>query len=201
MSTALHNMGAHPGSDMTIYYTVNTASMPYLDTFREELEVPSLEVNQNWTSQEQVLPISLQSTPFDNKLPKAPGTLKGLVQQYRQKSQTLDKSHQNKTKSKFFDNIAIDIFFHSSYYFYASGSCNYTHYMQTCKTKSFINRNCFSVSKTSRSSGNQSDKTALYSTMVCNCSIDYDDNITYCIHLPNHSEMYYILREDFIQTQ
>ena len=46
----------------------------------------------------------------DNKLLKAPGTLKGLVQQYRQKSLTLDKSHENKTKQKFFDNIAIDIF-------------------------------------------------------------------------------------------
>ena len=80
--------------------------MPYLDTFKEKLEVPSLEVNQSWTTQEQVLPISLQSTPFDNKLLKAPGTLKGLVQQYRQKSQT----HENKTKNKFFDNIEIDIF-------------------------------------------------------------------------------------------
>ena len=97
-------------SDMTIYYTVNTAFMPYLDTFKEKPEVPSLEVNLNWTTQEQVLPISLQSTPFDNKLLNAPGTLKGLVQQYRQKSQTLDNTHENKTKHKFFDNIAIDIF-------------------------------------------------------------------------------------------
>ena len=46
--------------------------MPYLDTFKQKLEVPSLEVNQNWTTQGQVLPISLQSTPFDNKLLKAP---------------------------------------------------------------------------------------------------------------------------------
>ena len=84
--------------------------MPYLDTFKEKPELPSLEVNQNWTTQEQVLPISLQSTPFDNKLLKAPGTLKGLVQQYRQKSQALDNTHENKTKNKFFDNIAIDIF-------------------------------------------------------------------------------------------
>ena len=84
--------------------------MPYLDTFKEKLEVPILEVNQNWTTQEQVLPISSQSTPFDNKLLKVPGTLKGLVQQYRQKSQTLDNTHKNKTKNKFFDNIAIDIF-------------------------------------------------------------------------------------------
>ena len=46
---------------------------------------------------------------FDDKLLKAPGTLKGLAQQYRQKVQTL-KVHKSKTKNKFFDNIAIDIF-------------------------------------------------------------------------------------------
>ena len=67
-------------------------------------------MNQIWTTQEQVLPISLQSTPFDNKLLKAPGTLKGLVQQYSQKNQTLHNTHENKTKNKFFDNVAIDIF-------------------------------------------------------------------------------------------
>ena len=70
----LESIATCPGkqSDMTIYYTVNTAFMPYLDNFREEPEVPSLEMNQNWTTKEQVLPISLQSTPFDNKLLKAP---------------------------------------------------------------------------------------------------------------------------------
>ena len=96
----MESIATCPGkqSDMTIYYTVNTAFMPYLDTFREEMETPSLEVNQNWTTQEQVLPISLQSTPFDNKLLTAPGTLKGLVQQYKQKTQTTDKSQESKIK-------------------------------------------------------------------------------------------------------
>ena len=108
----LESIATCPGkqSDMTIYYIVNTAFMPYLDNFREEPEVPSLEMNQNWTTQEQVFPISLQSTPFDNKLLRAPGTLKGLVQQYRQKSPTLEKSCENKTIQNFFDNIAIHIF-------------------------------------------------------------------------------------------
>ena len=78
----LESIATCPGkqSDMTIYYTVNTAFIPYLDTFKEELELPSLEVNQNRTTQKQVLPISLQATPFDDKLLKAPGTLKELVQ-------------------------------------------------------------------------------------------------------------------------
>ena len=47
------------------------------------MRISSLEVNQNWMTQEQILPISLQSTPFDNKLLKVPETLKGLVQKYR----------------------------------------------------------------------------------------------------------------------
>ena len=84
--------------------------MPYLDTFKEQLELSRLEVNQNWTTQEQVLPISLWSSPFDDKLLKTPETLKGLVQQYRQKSQTLDNVAESRTKNKFFDNVAIDIF-------------------------------------------------------------------------------------------
>ena len=69
----LESIATCPGkqSDMTIYYTVNTAFMPYLDTFKEELELPRLEINQNWTMQKQVLPISLQATPFDSKLLKA----------------------------------------------------------------------------------------------------------------------------------
>ena len=66
-------------------------------------------MNQNWTTQEQILPISLQPTPFDNKLLKAPETLNGLVQQYRQKNQ-IQKLQESKTKINFFDNIVIDIF-------------------------------------------------------------------------------------------
>ena len=107
----LESIAACPGkqSDITMYYTVNTAFMHYIDNFKEQLEISSLDVNQNWTTQEQILPIFLQSIPFYNKLLKAPGTLKGLVQQYRQKGQT-SKVHESKTKNKFFDNIAIDIF-------------------------------------------------------------------------------------------
>ena len=125
----LESIATCPGkqSNMTIYYRVNTAIMPYLDTFKEDLELPSLELNQNWTTQKQVLPISLQATPFDSKLLKAPGTLKGLVQQYKQKTQMLDKAQENKPKNEFFDNIAVDIFlFCSHYYFHVSSNSNHT---------------------------------------------------------------------------
>ena len=99
---------------MTIYYTVNTAFMPYLDTFKKDLELPCLEINQNWTTQKKVLPISLQATSFDSKLLNAPKTLKGMVQQYKQKSKMLDKTPEDKPKDDFFDNIAIDIFLFSA---------------------------------------------------------------------------------------
>ena len=128
----LESIAMCPGkqSDMTIYYTVNTAFIPCLDTFREELELPSLEVNQNWTTQKQVLPILLQATPFDIKLLKAPGTLKGLVQQYKQKSKMLDEAQNDKPKNEFFDNIAVDIFSICSHCnFHANSSSNHTSYM------------------------------------------------------------------------
>ena len=112
----LESIAMCPGkqSDMTIYYTVNTAFMPYLDTFKEDLELPSLEINQNWTTQIQVLPILLQATPFNSKLLNAPKTLKGMVQQYKLKSRMLDKTREDKPKNDFFDNIAIDIFLFSA---------------------------------------------------------------------------------------
>ena len=71
--------------------------MHYLDNFKEQLEISSLDVNQNWTTQEQILPISLQPTPLDNKLLKASETLKGMVQEYRQKGQT-QKIQENKNQ-------------------------------------------------------------------------------------------------------
>ena len=77
----LELIDACPGeqSDMTMYYTVNTTFMHYLDNFKEQLEISSLDVNQNLTTQEQILPVFLQSNPFDYKLLKAPETLQGLV--------------------------------------------------------------------------------------------------------------------------
>ena len=98
----LESIAACPGkqSDMTMYYTVNTALIHYIDYFKEQLEISNLEGNQNWTTQEQILPISLLPPPFDNKLLKAPETLNGLVQQYRQKNQ-IQKLQESKTKINF----------------------------------------------------------------------------------------------------
>ena len=153
----LESIATCPGkqSDMTIYYTVNTAFMPYLDTFKEELELASLEVNQTWTTQKQVLPISLQATPFDSKLLKAPETLKGMVQQYKQKSKMLDKSWEDKPKDDFFDNVAIDIFLFAAAIISMLAVIAIIHLMcRHSKLKALLTGVVFSASKSSRGSGN-----------------------------------------------
>ena len=69
-------------SALSMYYTVNSAFMHYFDTLTDDLET---HISQNWTTQEQVFPISLQTFEFDSKLLKAPKTLKDLLYQYKQK--------------------------------------------------------------------------------------------------------------------
>ena len=155
----LESIATCPGkqSDMTIYYTVNTAFMPYLDTFKEELELPrlELEINQNWTTQKQVLPISLQATPFDNKSLQAPKTLNGLVQQYKQKNKILDEAWNDKPKNDFFDNIAIDIFLFAAAIISMLTVIAIIHLVcRHSKIESFSEWNCFSASKSSRGSSN-----------------------------------------------
>ena len=70
-----------------MYYIVNTAFMHYFDSLTDTLET---HISENWTTQEQVFPISLQTFEFDSKLMKVPQTLKDLVYQYKQKGQILN---------------------------------------------------------------------------------------------------------------
>ena len=60
----LESIAACPSKEtaMTMYYAINTAFMHYLENFKEDLYLPNLDMNQNWTTQEQVFPISLQSS-------------------------------------------------------------------------------------------------------------------------------------------
>ena len=51
---------------------------------------------QNWTTEQQVFPIVLQTSEFNTKLFKAPKTLKDLVRQH--KGQMLEKSKNNDNK-------------------------------------------------------------------------------------------------------
>ena len=112
----LESIAACPGkqSALAMYYTVNTAFMQYFDSLKEDLEITELDayISKNWTTQEQVIPISLQTLEIDSKLLKASEMLKDLIQQYKQKRQALSKENKNKndTKRSFFNNIMMDIF-------------------------------------------------------------------------------------------
>ena len=62
----LESIAACPGkqSALTMYYTVNTAFMHYFESMIENSEIENLDIHisQDWTTQEQVLPISLQTS-------------------------------------------------------------------------------------------------------------------------------------------
>ena len=105
----LESITACPGkqSALTMYYTVNTVFMHYFDSLTDDLET---HISQNWTMQEQVLPISLQMFEFDSKLLKAPKTLMDLVYQYQQKRQILNKRENNNSKHSFYNNLIMDVF-------------------------------------------------------------------------------------------
>ena len=105
----LESIAACPGkqSALTVYYTVNMVFLHYFDSLTENLEI---HISPNWTTQEQMFPISLQTSEFDSKLLKAPKTLKDLVHQHNQKGQILHKINKSDTKHSIFDNIIMDIF-------------------------------------------------------------------------------------------
>ena len=94
-------------------FMVNTAFVNYLDNLTETLQFPIL---LNWTTHEQTLLISLQSSDFNTDLLKAPKTLKDFVHQFWHKKEIFDlqERHYNgldlADKNSHFNNYTIDIF-------------------------------------------------------------------------------------------
>ena len=74
------------------------------------MENLDIQISQNWTTQELVFPISLQTSEFDSELLKAPKTLKDLIHQHKEKKQILNKINKSDTEHSIFDNIIMDIF-------------------------------------------------------------------------------------------
>ena len=66
------------------------------------------------TTQEHILPISLESDDFDKELLTAPETLRGLVEKYKKKKLNFDKQHEILDKE---EDIVIEtsIFNHSAF--------------------------------------------------------------------------------------
>ena len=78
-------------ADLTMYFTINLAFVNYLEGAVESLHS---EVLTNWTTQEQVLSLSIENFNFDPKLFSAPQTMKGFVTQYKYKMEIRDKQNQ-----------------------------------------------------------------------------------------------------------
>ena len=68
--------GPETKTDLEMHFTVNLAFVNYFKNMMEELGKPIL---QNWTTQKQILQISLKTFEIDPKLINAPKTLRELV--------------------------------------------------------------------------------------------------------------------------
>ena len=78
-------------ADLTMYFTEDLAFVNYLEGAVENL---CSEVLTNWTTQEQVLPLSIDSFDFDPKLLYAPQTMKDFITQYKYRKEITDKQNQ-----------------------------------------------------------------------------------------------------------
>ena len=102
--------------DLEMNFVANTAFLNYFDKLINALDIPDFH---NITRQEHILPISLESNDFDEKLLSAPKMLRELVERYKQKNISFHKQHKildnEKEDNSFigtsiFDHLAFDIF-------------------------------------------------------------------------------------------
>ena len=92
----------------------NTAFLNYFEGLIDTLEAPFLH---NVTTQEHMLPISLESDDFDKELLAAPEMLRELAENYKRKKLNFDKQHEKldleedfEKGTSNFDHIASNIF-------------------------------------------------------------------------------------------
>ena len=89
------------GADLEMYFIANTALLNYFEELIDTLKVLFLHI---LTTQEHILPISLESDDFDKELLAAPETLRELVENYKKKRLNFDRQHETLDKE---DNIII----------------------------------------------------------------------------------------------
>ena len=91
----LESLAAYEGSetktDLEMHFTLNLAFVNYFDDMMEELGIP---VSRNWTTQEHILPLSLETFEINPNLLSAPKTLQELAIQYQNRRNTLNKKGQ-----------------------------------------------------------------------------------------------------------
>ena len=74
-----------------MHFTVNLAFMNY---FNDVLEDLGKQISLNWTTQEQILPISLETFEINPNLINAPKTLRDLAIRFKNKRNTFDKEEE-----------------------------------------------------------------------------------------------------------
>ena len=106
--------GPEGKTDLEMHFTVNLAFMNYFEDILEEL---GKQILLNWTTQEQILPISLKTFEINPNLINALKTLRDLAVQYRNKKNILDKKERNSDKPEgnskfqtFLNSFLADVF-------------------------------------------------------------------------------------------
>ena len=84
-------------TDLEMHFTVNLTFVNYFDDMIEEL---GIQILQNWMTQDQILPLSLETFEISPNLINAPKTLQDLAIQYKIKRISLIRKKRNKTKQK-----------------------------------------------------------------------------------------------------
>ena len=64
--------GSETKTDLEMHFTINLAFMNYFNGFIEELGIP---VSRNWTTHEQILPLSIETFEISPNLLNTPKTL------------------------------------------------------------------------------------------------------------------------------
>ena len=101
-------------SKLTMYFTINTAFVNYLEAFpnlTDSLQIPLIK---NRTTYEQIIPITLNVSEFDRSLLHASTSLKDFIHGYIKRKEIFDLQERHEstsnTNKNFFSNHIVDIF-------------------------------------------------------------------------------------------
>ena len=78
-----------------------------MDQLKETIDAP---IVRNWTNQEKILPISLESFEINSSLLQAPKTLKESVNQYREKRTLFDLQEKTNEEKQNGQNLQFRMF-------------------------------------------------------------------------------------------
>ena len=105
--------GSETKKDLEMHFTINLAFVSYFDDLIEELGIP---VSQNWTTQEQILPFSLETFEISSNLLNTPKTLQDLAVQYltqrnilNRKEQETENPGENSKFKSFLNSFLVDV--------------------------------------------------------------------------------------------